>query len=161
MSQLLSSILNLKNKLLEFETQIDTDETIQKEHNLIKERHALTKIPDKIRAIKFNKSNSVILDIRGERLVVSKSAIEECIYETVLSDELKKNPASTTIYLDFDRKILRELLNIMRYFQKSCDSEPGLYRLFLKTKEQKEFFLLELNSFFKSSSLTEKLSLEG
>lgn len=161
MSQLLSSILNLKNKLLEFETQIDSDEIKQMEQTMIKERHTHTKIPEKIKAIIQNLNSSIVLDVRGERLVISKSTIEGCLYESVLNDEIKMNPELSSIYLDFDRNILKELLNIVRYFQKTeSNSVPNKYKLFFKTLDQKEFFQLELLSFFKSSSITENLSFD-
>lgn len=159
MSDLFSSLNDLKAKLNLIEQETFGNTNLEQQQELQPDCHIQEKnLKGKISQIQRNQKNVVVLDVRGEKTQVSRVSIENCLYENILMDELKLNDAdleSKPIFLDFSRKCIKEILQILRFFCSSSAAKK--YKIFVQNKEGEEFLVKEILSFFKNPSILNSL----
>ena len=158
-SDLLSTLNNLKNKLNLLESQVFIETSSS---NVINEDQYVKRLPEKLKMLENSQNSMIQLNIRGELYLVSKNLCNDCFYDNIISKELSTNSSTTEIFLDFDRKILKEILNIMRYFNITLSSkekkEP--YKIFVKNQASADFFQLELLNFFADKCILNEIVFE-
>ena len=167
MSDLLSSLTNLKSKLDLLESKVYIDEAREKNEAEKKEKYK-SNLSNKLYFIQSTQEQSIELDIRGEQAFISRDSIQDCLFKNELKEILDSGSYETPIYLDYDRNIFKEILNITRFFNKELlgneddknnkvkvNENLPKYKMFPFNEESTKFIELELLSFFK-----EKLILD-
>lgn len=151
MSDLFSSLNDLKAKLNLIEQE--TLGSMQLEEQEQQRNKQVANLKEKIEQIKSDQSNIIELDVRGEKLQISRFNVQNCIYENILTEKL--NEGVVKVFLDFNRRSIREILGIMRFFGPSSAAKK--YHIFVRNKDGEEFLVKEILSFFKNPSILSSL----
>lgn len=160
MSQLLSNLQDIKSKLNLLESQVFVE-------NIKKNKEENTKyksnLNSKISFIQNSQDQIIELDVRGEIMYICKDSIIDSCFDNIILDEIKLGTFISPIFLDFDRSVVTEILNILRYFntnvQKKDISLMLPYKYYLDKKDSLSLVEFELVNFFKSKDILQKVEL--
>ena len=168
MSDLLSSLNNLKSKLDLLESKVYIDEAREKNEIDKKEKYK-SNLANKLYFIQSTQEQSIELDVRGEQNFISRDSIQDCIFTNELKQILDSGSYETPIHIDYDRNIFKEILNITRFYNKELlvkkeennneklSNNLPKYKMFPYNEDAIHFIKLELLSFFKDKAILDNI----
>jgi hypothetical protein len=159
-SDLLNTLNELKSKLNNIEESVFYTSTYNKQAERVHKKDLKTKL----KLVEISQQDVVPINLRGEVISVSKSTFTESVLNTIVTDEIRllvnfQNNIDTNneVFIDIDKQVFSTILQILRFFNKNLnqdviegkkDADFQKYKVILNSEISKEFFELELKSFF-------------